>query len=86
MYIPKPPKGTKLFVYDANSLYPFSMEKFEMPIGNPMFFQGNIKTIDTNAFGFFYCNIIAPDNIKHPIIQTHVMTNSGIRTIAPIGT
>nr|YP_009487200.1 hypothetical protein [Russula abietina]AWB36102.1 hypothetical protein [Russula abietina] len=35
---------------------------------------------------FFYCKIFAPDNIKHPILQTHVKTNNGIRTISPIGT
>jgi len=56
-----------------------------MPVGNPIFFNGDIRKIDANAFGFFYCEIIAPDKIKHPILQTHIKTNSGIRTIAPIG-
>ena len=85
MYIPKPPKGVKIKGYDVNSLYPSRMRDCDMPVGNPIFFKGDIRLIDANAFGFFYCEIIAPDNIKHPILQTHVMTNNGIRTIAPIG-
>jgi hypothetical protein len=58
----------------------------ELPVGNPTYFKGNILEIDQNAFGFFYCKIKAPDNILHPILQTHVKTPSGIRTISPIGT
>lgn len=56
-----------------------------MPVGFPTCFKGNIRAIDPNAFGFFYCNIIAPDNLKHPILQTHVKINNMTRTIAPIG-
>ena len=36
--------------------------------------------------GFFYCKRIAPDNLKHPILQVHIKTKDGIRTIAPLGT
>jgi len=85
MYIPKPPKGSKIYCYDVNSLYPYVMSKFDMPIGKPTFFEGNIRVIDPNAFGFFFCEIIAPDNIKHPIIQTHVKINNMTRTMAPTG-
>lgn len=35
---------------------------------------------------FFYCKINTPDNLEHPIIQTHIKTEDGIRTIAPLGT
>ena len=35
MYIPKPPKDTKIYCYDVNSLYPYVMEQFDMPIGKP---------------------------------------------------
>jgi len=85
MYIPRPPKGTKTFVYDVNSLYPFTMDEFDMPIGKPTLFEGDIRKIESDAFGFFYCNIITPDNLKHPIIQTHIKTEDGIRTVAPLG-
>ena len=85
MYIPKSPKGVEIKGYDVNSLYPSQMEYRWMPIGLPTYFEVNIKSINPESFGFFYCEIIAPDDIKHPIIQTHVKTNNGIRTLAPIG-
>ena len=85
MYIPENLDGKKVFCYDVNSLYPTMMKDYAMPIGKPTLFEGNIRAIDPNAFGFFYCKIIAPDNLKHPILQTHVKTDEGIRTIAPLG-
>ena len=86
MYIPKPPKGAKIYCYDINSLYPYIMKEFDMPVGKPIYFEGDIRAIDREAFGFFYCEITAPDNIKHPILQTHVKTSGGLRTMAPVGT
>ena len=86
VYIPRPPKGVKIKCYDVNSLYPFVMKNCLMPLGFPTYFNGNIRKVDPQAFGFFFCEIIAPTKIKHPIIQSHVKTNGGIRTIAPIGT
>ena len=86
MYIPKPIKNKEIYAYDVNSLYPFVMLKNKLPVGNPTYFSGDITKLNKNAFGFFYCNIIAPDNLKHPIIQTHIKTSEGIRTIAPLGT
>jgi hypothetical protein len=62
------------------------MKEKPMPIGKPTLFEGNIRAIDPNAFGFFYCEITAPDNIRHPIIQTHLNIHNGIRSVAPIGT
>jgi DNA polymerase type B, organellar and viral len=85
VYIPEPPKRVKVKGSDVNSLYPSQMESRIMPVGNPSFFKGKIRSINLKAFGFFYCEIIAPDNLKHPIIQTHVKTNNGIRTLSPIG-
>jgi hypothetical protein len=43
-----------------------------MPVGKPTLFEGNIRAVNPDAFGFFWCKITAPNNIKHPIIQTHV--------------
>jgi hypothetical protein len=85
VFIPETKPGIKIKCYDVNSLYPSVMKDCLLPVGLPTFFNGDIRAIDINAFGFFYCKIIAPDNIKHPIIQTHVKTN-GIRTVSPIGT
>lgn len=86
MYVPTNEDGEKIYCYDVNSLYPYVMKKFDMPVGKPKLFYGNIRAIDPNAFGFFYCNIISPDNLNEPILQTHVKTEDGIRTIAPLGT
>jgi DNA polymerase elongation subunit (family B) len=96
MYIPKPPaqatplileggKGVKIYAYDINSLYPFVMKEYPYPIGTPTYFEGNILKIENNPFGFFYCKIIAPDNLLHPILQTHIKTKDGIRIISPLG-
>jgi len=86
MYIPEPPNGVKIKAYDVNSLYPSQMQSQLMPVGTPTYFKGNILTKDSDAFGFFYCEIIAPDDILHPIIQTRVKINGVEKTIAPIGT
>lgn len=85
MYIPKSKPGVKVKCLDVNSLYPSQMQSQLMPVGTPTFFEGDIRKIDPEAYGFFYCEIIAPDDIKHPIIQTHVKTKNGKRTISPIG-
>jgi hypothetical protein len=85
MYIPQNRKGTEIKGLDVNSLYPSQMESQLMPVGIPTFFEGDINSVDTKAFGFFFCRIIAPDDILHPILQTHIKINGGIRTIAPIG-
>jgi DNA polymerase type B, organellar and viral len=86
MYIPKSKPEVKIKCYDVNSLYPSQMQSQLMPIGSPTYFEGNILKINPNAFGFFYCKIKTPDNILHPILQTHVKTDNGMRTISPIGT
>jgi hypothetical protein len=80
------PRGKNIKCYDVNSLYPFVMFNYSMPTGQPTYFEGDITKVNENAFGFFYCKITAPNDILHPIIQTHVKTNNGIRTLSPIGT
>jgi hypothetical protein len=85
MYQPYNEEGTKIHCYDVNALYPFTMEDKLMPTGKPIFFRGDIREVDPNAFGFFYCNIITPTDLLHPIIQTHIKTENGLRTIAPLG-
>ena len=79
------PRGKNIKCYDVNSLYPFVMYSNKMPIGKPTYFEGDILNLNKDAFGFFYCKITAPDNILHPIIQTHVKIGNSTRTISPIG-
>jgi hypothetical protein len=55
MYITKPPKRVKIFRYGVNALYPFTIDKFNILIGKPTFFKGNIRAINSNAFKFFFC-------------------------------
>lgn len=83
MFIPKNPLGTNIHVYDVNSLYPSVMVNNLYPIGAPTYFEGNILLTDPSAFGFFYCKIVTPHDLKHPILQLHHKTKGGIRTIAP---
>jgi hypothetical protein len=85
MYIPENLKGEKVYVYDVNSLYPYVMEQFDMPTAQPTHFYGDIRKVDPNAFGFFFCKINTPKGLMHPILQTHVKTDAGIRTVAPLG-
>ena len=75
----------KLYYYDVNSLYPFVMAYNDMPIGKPIVFQGDIRSTDPNAYGYFYCKITSPDNLAHPILQRRIKTSDGIRTIAGLG-
>src|SRR5580658_1748864 len=86
VFIPQSKPGVNIKGYDVNSLYPAQMESKLMPVGKPVYFEGDVRLINKDAFGFFYCKITAPNDIKHPILQTHVKTNNGIRTISPIGT
>lgn len=85
MYIPKNLEGDKIHVYDVNSLYPSTMLNNLYPIGIPTYFEGDITINNPEAFGFFYCKIITPPFLDHPILQIHHKTNGGVRTISPLG-
>ena len=61
------------------------MAKTLMPIGKPIAFSGDIRKVEPNAFGFFYCKITSPDNLLHPILQRRIKTANGLRTIAGLG-
>lgn len=50
MYIPK---GNNILAYDVNSLYPFVMKDNIFPISNPVYFNGNIRSVISDAFGYF---------------------------------
>lgn len=66
-------------------LYPFAMQKFEMPVGIPTMFEGDITKVDPNAYGFFRCEVTSPEFLEHPILQRRIRTSSGMRTIAGLG-
>lgn len=72
-------QAKKLYAYDINSLYPFVMKEYPYPVGNPTYFEGDITKSESNPFGFFYCRIQTPDNLKHPILQIHHKTEGGRR-------
>jgi hypothetical protein len=93
MYIPENLGNELIYEYDINSLYPSQMKDKVMPCGSPKFknVNININSIEDlskiiTLFGFFKAKIIAPTNLKYPIIQTHVKTKQGVRTVAPLGT
>ena len=75
-----------VYGYDINSLYPAVMKDKNFPIDKPTYFEGDIRKYDAEAFGFFHCKVEALTDLIHPIIQLHVKTKSGIRTIAPTRT
>ena len=75
-----------LYLYENNSIYPHTMATIPMPCGKPIAFVGDIRSVQQDAFGFFYCTINSPENMEYPILQTHVQTADGIRTVAGLGT
>ena len=86
VYIPNNNENETLFDYDVNGLYSSVMKNNLMPVGKPVPFLGNIRSIDPNAFGFFYCKITSPEYLEHPILQRSIKTVNGLRTIAGLGT
>ena len=75
-----------LYLYDVNSLYPYVMSQQLMPIGKPIAFEGNIRNIEPDAYGIFYCEILSPTFLEHPILQRRIKTSNGLRTVAGLGT
>jgi DNA polymerase type B, organellar and viral len=61
------------------------MANTPMPVGIPKYFKGDIRVINPDAFGYFYCEITSPVDIAHPILQRRIKTSEGIRTIAGTG-
>lgn len=62
------PSGQNVYAYDVNSLYPYVMSEYQMPVGVPTYFEYpkavelNVFTKDfTNPFGFFEVELQAPE-------------------------
>jgi hypothetical protein len=77
--------GENLYVYDVNSLYPYVMSKYPMPVGNIKYFEGDIYKTEDKPFGFFLAEITAPDYLNVPILMTKAKINNTLRTLAPLG-
>lgn len=75
-----------IYQYDANALYPSVMTNDLMPVGKPIAFQGDIRKMEPDAYGFFFCKISSPKYLEHPILQRSIKTLDGKRTIAGLGT
>lgn len=82
MYIPTNPKGTKVFGYDVNSLYPSAMRDKEYPVNFIGYFSGDILNMDEynklykNSLGILKVKVNCPDNILHPILPKKVGNTS----------
>jgi len=91
MFIPFNNESELIYCYDVNSLYPSRMLTEDMPVGNPIYFKGDIRKYDKDAFGFFKVIVETPKDLKHPIIQIHhkaistIGTKEGVRTVSPLG-
>ena len=78
MYIPTNPKGTLVYGYDYNSLYPSVMKYYKYPYEFIGHFYGDISQMRQyfdlyqKCVGFFNVNVTAPTNILHPILPKKV--------------
>jgi hypothetical protein len=80
------PYGKNVYRYDVNSLYPTTMLRNPMPVGNPTYFDGDISKVDPRAFGFFKVEVNTPQQLKHPILLCRINTGrDGTKTVAPLG-
>lgn len=79
------PFGENIHSYDINSLYPYIMKNFLMPVGDPIYFEGDILKYNKNPFGFFYAKIEAPEDLKIPLLQKKIKFNNQTKTISPVG-
>jgi hypothetical protein len=81
------PYGKNIYRYDVNSLYPSVMKPFDMPVRDPILFEGDILTYYPDAFGFFLVDVSLPSSIgiNEPILLTRIKRNNTTKTIAPNG-
>jgi hypothetical protein len=79
------PYGKNVYRYDVNSLYPYVMKEFPVPVGNPTFFEGDVLNFKDRPFGVFEAKVEAPKDVKIPLLQKRMKVNGSISTISPAG-
>jgi len=80
------PFAENLKKYDVNSLYPDSMMKRPMPVGMPIYFEGDLSYLERGkSMGFVYASINMP-HIHKPLLPKKHNLRGGVQsTIYPIG-
>jgi hypothetical protein len=78
--------GRNVQGFDVNSLYPSSMAKYPVPVGNPEYFEGDYKLRFKKLFGFVFVRVEAPA-LTRPILPYKFTNRNGSQsTIYPTGT
>lgn len=63
------PYGEDLYYYDVNSLYPYVMQEYPMPGGEPVWHSNLVgKELDDSLFGFIEAYIECPATINKPFL------------------
>lgn len=81
------PSGRNIHSFDVNSLYPYSMLTFPMPVGTPTYFIGDISLSYKKdiPFGFHKVKVNAPLNLDTPALPYKYNINYSKRTLFPVG-
>ena len=69
VYRPFNPQNKLVYGYDINSMYPAVMGKYDFPVGNPVYFEGDRDIVNDNLFGFVKVRVTCPLDIKMPLLQ-----------------
>ena len=79
------PHGLNVHHYDVNSLYPYVMQKYPMPVSDLAFFEGDILKYKDRPDGFFEVEVETPKDLHIPVLQTRIDQPDGTKTLAPLG-